>query len=58
MGSVDQRVLTPQERDELERVLNTLAHVKEAVDTFEAGEINLREAVCRIGAVISAGRVA
>jgi len=56
MGSADQSVLTPRERDELERMLNTLVRVKEAITTFEAGELNLRDAVCRMAALISDGR--
>ena len=42
----------PCERDELERMLNTLTHVKECMRSFEDGEISLRDAV----AAISAGR--
>jgi len=56
MGSAYQTVLTPQERDNLERLLNTLVRVKEAVHTFEAGEISLRDAVCLMATVISDGR--
>ena len=56
MGSSYQTVLTPQERDNLERLLNTLVRVKEAVHTFEAGEISLRGAVCLMATVISDGR--
>jgi len=56
MGTAYQTVLTPQERDNLERLLNTLVRVKEAVHTFEAGEISLRDAVCLMATVISDGR--
>ena len=35
----------PCERDELERMLNTLTHVKECIHSFEDGEISLRDAV-------------
>jgi len=56
MGSAYQTALTPQERDDLERMLNTLVRVKEAMHTFEAGEISLRDAVCLMATVISDGR--
>ena len=56
MGSADQCVLTPQEWEELERMLNTLVRVKEAIHMFEAGELNLRDTVCRMAAMISDGR--
>ena len=53
MRKVDQSVLTPHERDDLERMLNTLVRVKEALRSFEDGESNLREAVSRMATVIS-----
>ena len=56
MRKVDQGVLTPYERDELERMLNTLVCVKEALSSFEDGEINLRDVVCRVATVISDSR--
>jgi len=37
-------------------MLNTLVRVKEAVHTFEAGEISLRDTVGRMATVISDGR--
>ena len=43
------------ERDELERMLNTLIHVKECIRSFEDGEISLRDAVFQMAAVFSAG---
>jgi hypothetical protein len=58
MRRVDQSVLTPHERDELDRMWNTLANVKEALRCFEDGEINLRDAVYRVATVISDGRAA
>lgn len=56
MRKVDQGVLTPYERDELGRMLNTLVRLKEALRSFEDGESNLREAVSRMATVISNGR--
>jgi hypothetical protein len=46
----------PHEHDELERMLNTLIHAKECIRSFKDGEINLRDAVCQMAAVFSAGR--
>jgi len=57
MQRFDQSVLTPHERDELERMLTTLVRVQEALRFFEDGKINLRDAVCRVATVISDGRV-
>ena len=56
MRRVDQEYLTPDERDELERMLSTVVHVKDALRSFERGEINLRDAVWRMAVVISDGR--
>ena len=38
----------PCERKELERMLNTLTHVKECIRSFEDGEISLHDAVAKI----------
>ena len=56
MLKLDQSVLKPHERDELERMLNTLVCVKEVLRSFEDGESDLREAVSRMATVISDGR--
>jgi hypothetical protein len=40
--------LTPHERDELTRLLHTLIQVKEAVRSFDDGEVNLRDAFSRM----------
>ena len=54
MRRADLDDLTPHERDELTRMLNTLAFVKEAIRSFEEGEVNLRDAVTRMAAVLAA----
>jgi hypothetical protein len=38
------------EREELERMLNMLVHVKECIRSFEEGELSLRDAVAAISA--------
>jgi hypothetical protein len=56
MRRADPCVVLLHERDELERMLDTLVHIKGCIRSFEDGEINLREAVCQIAAAISTGR--
>ncbi len=56
MRRADPSVLTPRECEERERMLYTLVLVKEAVRSFEDGEINLRDAVCQMAAVLSTVR--
>jgi hypothetical protein len=58
MRRADPSVLTPREREEWERMLHTLVLVKEAIHSFEDGEINLRDTVCQMAAVLSAVRAA
>ena len=58
MRRARQTELTPHERDELARMLNTLVRVKEAIRSFDDGEVNLRDAVAQIVATLSAVRVA
>jgi hypothetical protein len=56
MRRADPSVLTPQECEERERMLYMLVLVKEAVRSFEDGEINLRDAVCQMAEVLSTVR--
>jgi hypothetical protein len=58
MRRADPSVLTPRECEERERMLYTLVLVKEAVRSFEDGEINLRDAVCQMATVLSTWRAA
>ena len=58
MRRADPSVLTPRECEERERMLYTLVLVKEAVRSFEDGEINLRATVCQMALVLSAVRAA
>jgi hypothetical protein len=56
MRRADPSVLTPREREEWERMLHTLVLVKEAIQSFEDGETNLRDTVCEMATVLSAVR--
>jgi hypothetical protein len=56
MRRADPSVFTPRECEERERMLYTLVLVKETVRSFEDGEINLRDAVCQMAAVLSTVR--
>ncbi len=58
MRRTDPTVLTPREREEWQRMLQTLVLVKEAMRSFEDGETNLRDTVCQMAAVLSAVRAA
>lgn len=58
MRITDLNVLTPREHEEWQRMLQTLVQVKEAIRSFEDGETNLRDTVCQMAAVLSAGRAA
>lgn len=53
MRRADPSVLTPREREEWERMLHTLVLVKEAIRSFEDGEINLCDTVCQMALVLS-----
>jgi hypothetical protein len=55
MRRTDPYDLIPCEREELDRMLNTLVTVKECIRSFEDGEISLRDAVWQMAAVLSAG---
>lgn len=58
MQRADETVLTPREREELERMLHTLLQVKETMRSFEDGDINLRDAVGQMALTLFAMRAA
>jgi hypothetical protein len=58
MRRADPSVLTPREREERERMLHALVLVKEAIRSFDDGEINLRDTVCQMAVVLSTVRAA
>jgi hypothetical protein len=58
MRRADESVLTPREREELQRMLHALVHVQETMRCFEEGEINLRDAVGQMAVVLAALRAA
>ena len=58
MRRADPSVLTPRECEERERMLYTLVLVKEAIRSFEDGEINLCDTVCQMALVLSTVRAA
>lgn len=58
MRRIDVGVVTPTEREELMRMLMTLGQVKDAIRSFEDGEINLRTAILLIAMTISDARAA
>lgn len=53
MRRADDGILTEREREDLHRMLRTLVRVQEALWSFEDGEINLRDAVVQMAAVLS-----
>lgn len=48
MRRADDGVLTPREREAIERQLHVLVQVQETVRSFEDGELNLRDAIGRM----------
>ena len=58
MRRTDESVLTPRERDEVERMLHTVLALKETMRSFDEGDISLRDAVAHMVAVVSALRAA
>ena len=54
MRRTDPCDLIPCEREELERMLNMLVHVKECIRSFEEGELSLRDAVAAISTGLAA----
>jgi hypothetical protein len=58
MQRADETVLTPREREELDRMLDTLLQVKETMRSFEDGDINLRDAVGQMALALFAMRAA
>ena len=56
MRRADESVLTPREREDVERMLHALVQVKETARSFEEGDINLRDAISRMAWVLSSLR--